>query len=69
MTTLSISKRQAHHHNMGFARLLDVLALRRQRRQLATLDDRALEDMGLTRADVAAELKRPVWDVPATWRC
>ncbi len=33
----------------------------RQRKHLASLDDAALKDIGLSRADVAAELKKPVW--------
>lgn len=32
----------------------------RARVQLAELDDRMLRDMGLTRADVAEELRRPL---------
>jgi len=33
----------------------------RQRKHLASLDDVALKDIGLSRADVAAELRKPVW--------
>ncbi|MEC8196479.1 MAG: DUF1127 domain-containing protein, partial [Pseudomonadota bacterium] len=40
----------------------------RQRRQLAQLDAAALQDMGLTQADVDFELKRSAWDVPSHWR-
>ncbi|MGX9351545.1 DUF1127 domain-containing protein [Shimia sp. W99] len=43
-------------------------AVMRQRRALNRLDAAALKDLGLTRADVEAELKRPVWDVPTNWR-
>ena len=35
-----------------------MIALWRQRRALARLDDRALADIGVT---------RPAWDVPTTW--
>jgi uncharacterized protein YjiS (DUF1127 family) len=35
----------------------------RQRRQLATLDDRMLSDIGVGRADVERETSRPFWDV------
>lgn len=38
-----------------------------QRRQLATLDDARLADLGLTRADVRAEVARAPWDVPKHW--
>lgn len=33
----------------------------RQRRQLAVMDNRLLRDIGLTRADVAAEMAKPFW--------
>ena len=32
-----------------------------QRRALAGLNDRMLADMGLTRADVEREIRKPVW--------
>jgi uncharacterized protein YjiS (DUF1127 family) len=33
----------------------------RQRRQLAELNDYMLRDIGLTRADVSAETRKPFW--------
>jgi len=47
---------------------LALLSLWRSRRALARLDARALSDIGLSRADAAAEAARPVWDVPHHWR-
>jgi uncharacterized protein YjiS (DUF1127 family) len=38
--------------------------LARQRRQLASLSDAALHDLGLSRADIAQESDRPFWDDP-----
>jgi uncharacterized protein YjiS (DUF1127 family) len=35
----------------------------RQRRQLQSLNDRMLRDLGLTRADVLAEGSKPFWRV------
>lgn len=35
--------------------------LARQRRLLAGLSDEALKDIGLSRADVQAEIQRPFW--------
>ena len=53
----------------GFIALLwQVAGLRRQRRLLARLDDHALRDIGLTRADARNEAARPIWDVPSHWR-
>ncbi|MBU2962816.1 DUF1127 domain-containing protein [Citreicella sp. C3M06] len=48
--------------------LLRWSALARQRRQLARLDDAALRDIGLSRADVANELRRKPWDAPTHWK-
>jgi uncharacterized protein YjiS (DUF1127 family) len=50
-------------------RFLQVLALHvvaaqchmRERGQIAELSDAALKDLGLTRADIGAELNKPVW--------
>ncbi len=39
-------------------------SLRRQRRQLASLDEAALKDIGLSRADAFREAQRPFWDLP-----
>ena len=44
--------------------MLDAVAaqrLSRERDQLAELNDAALKDIGLTRADVWAERRKPVW--------
>ncbi len=51
--------------------LADLLArgtLHRSRRSLTRLDDRLLQDIGLTRAEAEAEAARPLWDAPAHWR-
>ncbi len=49
-------------------RLLDLQAVWRQRRRLATLDDAALRDMGISRTDALHEASRKPWDAPAHWR-
>jgi uncharacterized protein YjiS (DUF1127 family) len=54
-----------------FPALRSVLAListARQRRHLARLDDHLLRDIGLSRAEAAAEASRPIWDAPAHWQ-
>ncbi len=48
--------------------VLSILTLWRSRQHLKSLDDRALQDIGLTRAEADAEATRPIWDVPHTWR-
>ena len=47
--------------------LMDFLSLHRQRSALARLDDRALEDIGVTRAQAEKEAKSGFWDVPEHW--
>ena len=49
-------------------RLTDLLALGRQRRALARLEPRLLDDIGVSASEAQAEARRPVWDVPASWR-
>ena len=41
--------------------VLHRLEIARQRRQLARLDDYMLRDIGLSRADVEPEIKKPFW--------
>ena len=50
------------------ARLHAVVALRRQRRALASLSDTQLKDIGLSRAEVDAEVRRKPWDAPHHWQ-
>ncbi|HDS1747908.1 MULTISPECIES: DUF1127 domain-containing protein [Pseudomonas] len=40
------------------------LELYRQRRELASLSDATLQDLGLSRADIQQEAERPFWDDP-----
>ena len=49
-------------------RVLDAQSLRRQRLHLGALDDRLLDDIGLTRDEADGEVKRRAWDVPSHWR-
>ena len=43
--------------------------MRRERRMLLGMDDRALKDMGFNRGDAYAEAYRPFWDIPADRLC
>jgi uncharacterized protein YjiS (DUF1127 family) len=38
--------------------------LHRQRQQLASMNESALKDLGLSRADIQNESERPFWDDP-----
>jgi uncharacterized protein YjiS (DUF1127 family) len=53
---------------LRIGRLIDAVELavemRRERRMLLGLDDRALKDLGLARADAYAEATRACWDIP-----
>lgn len=49
-------------------RILTLLSVRRSRQDLVHLSDVQLRDIGLTRDQVAHEIARPIWDVPANWR-
>ncbi|HEX2841209.1 DUF1127 domain-containing protein [Hyphomicrobium sp.] len=44
--------------------LESVFRVARERRQLMTLDERALKDIGVSRADAEQEWSRPFWDLP-----
>ncbi|WP_439124683.1 DUF1127 domain-containing protein [Marivita sp.] len=50
-----------------FNRIEAALALRRSRTQLAALDARLLDDIGIDRSAAEDEANRPVWDAPASW--
>jgi uncharacterized protein YjiS (DUF1127 family) len=45
----------------GYERVLSWLERVHQRRHLAQLSDHMLKDIGLTRADVEAEILKPFW--------
>lgn len=49
-------------------RVANALALSRQRRKLAQLDDAALHDLGIGRSAAQSESRRTAWDAPAHWR-
>jgi uncharacterized protein YjiS (DUF1127 family) len=63
----SIQTRPAGRKAQGglVARVVDLMLTwsdrMRQRRHLAELDDRLLQDIGISRADIEAEISRPFW--------
>lgn len=68
MTQIAIHRPRKPAKRSGLSLIKRAFSIRRQRRQLARLDDRALKDIGVTRAEVEAELRRPVWDAPQFWQ-
>ncbi len=44
--------------------ILDMIALRNERRRLASLSDDELNDIGLSRAEAEIEASRSIWDLP-----
>ena len=44
------------------------ISLARQRRDLATLSDAQLDEIGVSAHEAQTEANRPIWDVPANWR-
>ncbi|WP_170331580.1 DUF1127 domain-containing protein [Ruegeria arenilitoris] len=67
MTQVAVSKKCAHRKPSKGLGLWTLLGLARQRRSLAKLDDRALEDIGVSRAEADTEAARPFWDAPVNW--
>jgi len=62
---LHLARRRVGDLAMGLRRAVDLLLTwrerARQRRQLRSLNDHMLRDLGLTRADVMAESSKPFW--------
>ncbi len=65
MHTVAISAPNTAPRGFSFTavlnRVLDLAELARQRRALAALDARALEDMGISYEQAAAEAAKPFW--------
>jgi uncharacterized protein YjiS (DUF1127 family) len=62
---LHLARRRVGDLAMRLRRAVDLLLTwrerARQRRQLRSLNDRMLRDIGITRADVLAESSKPFW--------
>ena len=62
---LHLARRRVGDVAMRLRRAVDLLLTwrerARQRRQLRSLNDRMLRDIGITRADVLAESSKPFW--------
>ncbi|MEH6646031.1 DUF1127 domain-containing protein [Sulfitobacter sp.] len=49
--------------------LLNLLAIWRSRRALASLSENQLQDIGISRPEARTEAARPIWDAPTSWTC
>jgi len=67
MSLLSLSDARPGAGLRPLPALRMMLAVTRQRRALARLDDHALADIGLDRDTALTESRRPSWDIPAHW--
>ena len=52
----------------GRTAFTSLFAIWRQRRALSRLDERARQDIGLTKNEAHIEATRPFWDVPMHWK-
>ncbi|MCG7519286.1 DUF1127 domain-containing protein [Ruegeria sp. Ofav3-42] len=68
MTQIALKQHCKPQRRFSLSSLWGALALQRQRQSLARLDDRALEDIGITREQAEAEAARFVWDAPDFWQ-
>ena len=65
--TARLSHRTVRAKGSALARFVQAYAAWQQRMHLAMLDDAALIDIGITRAQAQAEADRPLWNAPAQW--
>ncbi|SPF78363.1 hypothetical protein PRI8871_00962 [Pseudoprimorskyibacter insulae] len=68
MAYISLPAMHAPRSGNAVSRFARLFTVHQQRRQLADLDDAALADIGLTRAQANEEAARGFWDAPMGWR-
>ncbi|PIB23485.1 hypothetical protein BFP76_08035 [Amylibacter kogurei] len=56
------------HQKSFLQKIVAMNALHRQRKQLANLPLSALNDIGLTKQDIAQEQRKSLWDAPVYFR-
>ena len=67
MTLIDTTYRTALPRRSAIATLKQYYNVWSQRQALKSLDAAALKDIGITRDEADAEVKRPVWDAPSVW--
>ncbi|MBO9446617.1 DUF1127 domain-containing protein [Ruegeria sp. R14_0] len=68
MTQIALKHACAPKRRSLLSTIRDALSLHRQRKTLARLDARALEDIGITREQAETEAARHLWDAPEFWQ-
>ena len=67
-STMAVARVQSRGTLADLAKRLRLAMIaRRQRAQLAQLDDAMLADIGISPRQAATEAARPAWDVPSNW--
>jgi uncharacterized protein YjiS (DUF1127 family) len=67
-TFIATSPRLSQKRRTGVTSwFLSILDAQRSRTALSKLDQRLLDDVGLTPKDIQSDLDTPVWDVPNHW--
>ena len=67
MTQVVLKKTKPNTSGFSLNNLKKLFGVARQRRTLASLDNRALKDIGVTRTEANIEANRSFWDVPDFW--
>ena len=57
----------ARRPRFSLGSIVTAFRVMRERARLASMDDRELADIGLTREQATREAARPIWDAPQTW--
>jgi uncharacterized protein YjiS (DUF1127 family) len=68
MTQIALKSHRKPSRGFSLSAVWHALSMQRQRRKLARLDARALDDIGLTREQAEAEAARYIWDAPEFWQ-
>jgi uncharacterized protein YjiS (DUF1127 family) len=64
----SVNCATKRHQTLGlWGKLMQMSAIRRQRRQLLALDAHMLADIGVTRDEAIAESRETLWNAPNHW--
>jgi len=66
--TFSLSRTRTARQTAGLPRVMAMIGVHKERRELAAMSDSRLRDLGITRQEATVEAARPFWDLPCTPR-